>query len=446
MGRRVCRRRPGGSDAKIDLAMLGSPAVPDRRGGAGPGHISSFKICESCIETCEACDAECGKYEYVNAERRGSVPAMCRRVAATRGGRGLMVIDRRRMRCQQFNKHKASDHVYHHTGAEYEFHRGRSDLQRGPHLLVKLRVAAAASDRTPLAEVLWSLLERHFTYRLVLDLEGARCLDEAVVSQLMTLAQRIIAHRGTIRLCGLSAYNRRVLEQFETMSELPVYDDIWECFSPSVVRDCRDETSGWSPGESRKSEPSTRLSRSDGMEYFFITKIGDEVVGYIRAITEGPGTLRIMTSRLAVSGATPRFPPVSWATSTTSVAERLLHRGLGTGGRAADVVAGARARAAFGRGAPAGDWHARCSSTRSPRRPVPATAESNVSWSSRQRIARGRDRSHRGLEPRRSSGRAQLVRSGSVSTACAMMPITIAVRPERGQGLGKRAIFPPVPQ
>lgn len=108
-------------------------------------------------------------------------------------------------------------------------HRGRSDLQRGPaYLLVKLRVAAAASDRTPLAEVLWSLLERHCTCRLALDLEGAGCLDEAVVTQLMTLAQRIIAHRGTIRLFGLSAYNRRVLEQFETFSELPVCADIWE--------------------------------------------------------------------------------------------------------------------------------------------------------------------------------------------------------------------------
>jgi hypothetical protein len=36
------------------------------------------------------------------------------------------------------------------------------------------------------------------------------------------------------------------------------------------------------------------------MEYFFISKIGDEVVGYVRAVADGPGTLRITMSRLAV--------------------------------------------------------------------------------------------------------------------------------------------------
>jgi hypothetical protein len=36
------------------------------------------------------------------------------------------------------------------------------------------------------------------------------------------------------------------------------------------------------------------------MEYFFISKIGDEVVGYVQAVSEGPGTLRIVTSRLAI--------------------------------------------------------------------------------------------------------------------------------------------------
>ncbi len=36
------------------------------------------------------------------------------------------------------------------------------------------------------------------------------------------------------------------------------------------------------------------------MEYFFISKIGDEVVGYVQAVADGPGTLRIMISRLAV--------------------------------------------------------------------------------------------------------------------------------------------------
>jgi hypothetical protein len=94
-------------------------------------------------------------------------------------------------------------------------------------LLVKLKnVAACVSNQTSLAEVLWSVLERHCTCRLVLDLEGAGCLDEADVAQLVTLARRIIAHDGMLRLCGPSAHNRRALEPFQAGGDLPVYADI----------------------------------------------------------------------------------------------------------------------------------------------------------------------------------------------------------------------------
>jgi anti-anti-sigma regulatory factor len=106
--------------------------------------------------------------------------------------------------------------------------RGLPCVERGPsYLLMKLRnIDAQVSEQAPLAEVLWSVLQRHFANRLVLDLEGASRLDGATVAQLMTLAQRIRAHHGTIRLCGVSAYNRRVLERFGVMSELPVYADL----------------------------------------------------------------------------------------------------------------------------------------------------------------------------------------------------------------------------
>jgi hypothetical protein len=36
------------------------------------------------------------------------------------------------------------------------------------------------------------------------------------------------------------------------------------------------------------------------MAYFFINKIGDEVTGYVQAVVDGPDTLRITASRLAV--------------------------------------------------------------------------------------------------------------------------------------------------
>jgi len=110
------------------------------------------------------------------------------------------------------------------------FRRSTSYEELDPsYLLVRLRDAAArVSHRTCLAQVLWSLLEEHFTYRLVLDLEGAGGLDEADVEQLMTLARRLITRQGTIRLCGLSAYNRGVLERLGVMSYLLVYSDLGE--------------------------------------------------------------------------------------------------------------------------------------------------------------------------------------------------------------------------
>ena len=99
------------------------------------------------------------------------------------------------------------------------FRRSTSYEELDPsYLLVRLRnVAPRVSRRTSLSEALWSLLEEHFTYRLVLDLEGAGCLDETDVEQLMTLARRLITRQGTLRLCGPSAYNREVLEQLGVM-------------------------------------------------------------------------------------------------------------------------------------------------------------------------------------------------------------------------------------
>jgi hypothetical protein len=101
-------------------------------------------------------------------------------------------------------------------------------VERGPsYLLVKLKnVAGQVSDQASLGEVIWSLLQRHFAYRLILDLEGASRLDEAAVAQLVALAQRILAHDGTIRLCGVSAYNRGVLARLGATSDLPLYADL----------------------------------------------------------------------------------------------------------------------------------------------------------------------------------------------------------------------------
>ena len=63
-----------------------------------------------------------------------------------------------------------------------------------------------------MADGLWELLQRHFTYWLVLELDQIEVLNSYLIGQLVRLYKLIRAHDGVMRLCGLSAYNRRVLQ------------------------------------------------------------------------------------------------------------------------------------------------------------------------------------------------------------------------------------------
>lgn len=104
------------------------------------------------------------------------------------------------------------------------------DVRRGPGwLLVRLLAPSTASPPLPpLADQLWSLLESHFVYRLVLELHDIRRLDRPLLGQLVQLYRRIRQHGGMVRLCGLSAMNRRVLEKHGLTGRLPPYEDIEE--------------------------------------------------------------------------------------------------------------------------------------------------------------------------------------------------------------------------
>lgn len=86
------------------------------------------------------------------------------------------------------------------------------DVQRGPGwLLVRISNSDAAPTEPPLADALWELLQRHFTYRLVLELDQVKILNSYLIGQLVQLCRRIRQRDGVMRLCGLSPYNVRVL-------------------------------------------------------------------------------------------------------------------------------------------------------------------------------------------------------------------------------------------
>lgn len=101
------------------------------------------------------------------------------------------------------------------------------DVERGPDwLLVRVRnLDLADSDTPPLAERLWHVLQQHFTYRLVLELDELQVLNSYVIGQLVELYRRIEEHDGVMRLCGLSPHNRQVLHACRLDDRLPPYGD-----------------------------------------------------------------------------------------------------------------------------------------------------------------------------------------------------------------------------
>ena len=101
------------------------------------------------------------------------------------------------------------------------------DVQRGPDwLLVKVKgPLGAGSGSLPLAEKLWDLLQRHFTYRLCLELDQIELLDSHLIGQLVKLYKRISEHDGVMRLCGLSPYNLQVMESCRLDDRFRSYHD-----------------------------------------------------------------------------------------------------------------------------------------------------------------------------------------------------------------------------
>lgn len=106
---------------------------------------------------------------------------------------------------------------------ELEVHRGPGWLLVKPH-----NPDNDSPHPIPFADQLWSLLESHLVYRLVLELNEIRVLDRYLLGQLVQLYRRIRKHSGVMRLCGLSPLNRKILETHGLVDRLPPYEDVEE--------------------------------------------------------------------------------------------------------------------------------------------------------------------------------------------------------------------------
>ena len=116
------------------------------------------------------------------------------------------------------------------------------DVERGPNwLLVKVgNPLGKPWDMPTLADTLRSLMEQHFTYRLVLELDQIDLLSSELIGQLLALDKWIRARQGVMRLCGLSPDNVEILRRCCRDSFFPAYRDrleaVWGCQRPSQPR------------------------------------------------------------------------------------------------------------------------------------------------------------------------------------------------------------------
>lgn len=97
------------------------------------------------------------------------------------------------------------------------------NVDRGPNwLFVKLRAKNKKLAEVPqIAEELWSISQRHFIYRLVLELEELDELRSGMMSQLVMLQERLSQCGGALRICGLSPECEESLQSCHLESALP---------------------------------------------------------------------------------------------------------------------------------------------------------------------------------------------------------------------------------
>ncbi|OHB75005.1 MAG: hypothetical protein A2W31_18525 [Planctomycetes bacterium RBG_16_64_10] len=78
---------------------------------------------------------------------------------------------------------------------------------------------------TKVADEIWSILSKHFVYRLVLEMQDVDRLPIPLIEQLVMLKERIQEHGGMLRLCGLSDTCQKAIHAYRLPDGLPFYQD-----------------------------------------------------------------------------------------------------------------------------------------------------------------------------------------------------------------------------
>lgn len=112
------------------------------------------------------------------------------------------------------------------------------ETERGPGcLFVALHgPPELQAQESHLADELCDLLDRHFTNRLVLELDDLTVLKSNIIGQLVVINKRLNEIGGMLRLCGLTEACREVLRSVRLDTCLAQYRDREEAVMGSGFR------------------------------------------------------------------------------------------------------------------------------------------------------------------------------------------------------------------
>jgi anti-anti-sigma factor len=97
------------------------------------------------------------------------------------------------------------------------------DVDRGPDWLF-VRLHPGKEEPPDMADALWRLADRHFIYRLVLEMDQLNTIPSRLMGQLVTLQKRVLQRQGALRLCGLSPECAQALHFCRLDKALPNFD------------------------------------------------------------------------------------------------------------------------------------------------------------------------------------------------------------------------------
>ncbi|MBX3432024.1 MAG: hypothetical protein KF847_01625 [Pirellulales bacterium] len=96
------------------------------------------------------------------------------------------------------------------------------EVDRGPDwLFVKLH--PGKKDPGDVADKLWSLADRHFIYRMVLELDELEVIPSRLIGQLVMLQKRVLQRNGALRLCQLKDQCAEAIHMCRLDGALPNY-------------------------------------------------------------------------------------------------------------------------------------------------------------------------------------------------------------------------------